>query len=133
AKRLVTNADQKVIRSAPVRRVHGWEGVERSRGAGGRAWSGAGGTRPDRSGNDLLLKPIRQSISACRSTREDVHLRPQSRWFEGESDGKVYKSGARDEAGRGAGGRVATAGGGAGRRAAATAGGGAGGRAAAAA
>jgi hypothetical protein len=31
-----------------------------------------------------LLKPIRQSISGCRNPREDVHLWPQSRGFEGD-------------------------------------------------
>jgi hypothetical protein len=37
----------------------------------------------------FLLKPIRQSVSACRGSREDVHLWPKSRWFEGKLDEKV--------------------------------------------
>src|SRR6266702_2508302 len=37
----------------------------------------------------FLLKPIRQPVSGCRSSREDVHLWPKSRWFEGKFDEKV--------------------------------------------
>src|SRR6185312_16660600 len=96
-------------RPVPARRVHG-RGVEPNRGHAPRTVRG----------NDLLLKPIRQSISGCRSTREDVHLRPQSRWFEGEFDGKIQRSKVQDEVDGGAGGRAtAAAGGGAGGRAAA--------------
>src|SRR6185437_1508632 len=129
-------------RPAPIRRVNGWEGCGAGPGLGGRgvqrgrgsvrgrgAEPGLGweGVEPNRGhaprtvrGNDLLLKPIRQSISGCRSTREDVHLRPQSRWFEGEFDGKIQRSKVQDEVDGGAGGRAAAAaGGGAGGRAAA--------------
>jgi len=47
------------------------------------------GHAPGSFGSDLLLKPIRQSISGCPNPREDVHLWPRSRRFEGEFDGKA--------------------------------------------
>jgi hypothetical protein len=62
-------------------------------GCGAGGWEGSGAERghaPLSFGKVIfLLKPIRQSISGCRNPREDVHLCPRSRRFEGKFDGKV--------------------------------------------